>query len=189
MFESIQQAAFMTVHFGWFVSLVLFVPLWGPQVLFPAPTSRPITKASFRPVDFVGLIPAALIALGISNSHPQWVSAKWVHGTTVAGSFFGIMLWVQTIRFANRYGIDVNKSRALLGGVIYPLSIFAVSYVLMAFLLLISSVIKYEPAALPYIIVSAISLVFWLLVALGIRILFSRFTGIALSHKNMQQTT
>ena len=129
---------------GLYTSLMFFVPLWGPQLVFRKLTPAPPPSAKPGPLRFGiadGLVLTTFLAFvnGFAALLKEDVIPVGTVLFAVCGSLLVTMLWVKCLRFMSTHGIERPKSRLLLQAALYPLSVFVVGDIALAVLMLMSS--------------------------------------------------
>ena len=125
--ERLSQAFSVTFLGGVLCSLMMFVPLWGPQLVFMRLAARRSAQArTYSTIDAMVLtfylaLANALVALTRNEMETGWLLAL-----AMAANVFVVLMWIKCQRFMRERSIERQLSRLLVEAILYPVSVIAV---------------------------------------------------------------
>ena len=186
--ERLSEAFAVTFLGGVLCSLMLFVPLWGPQLVFMRlATRRPAQACTYSTTDAMVLtfylaLANALVALTRNEMETGWLLAL-----ALAANVFVVLIWIKCQRFMRERSIERQLSRLLVEAILYPVSVIAVGILSFNILALLTSLQVFEDGLItgtkryfyhPLVIAAALTLLVAITVIFALRSSFHRFVTI-----------
>ena len=126
---------------GLFVALVLFVPLWGPQLAFRKRTPKPDRSRKVRYSLKDGMVLTIVLAAlnALIAQIPDQGNDEYLVIFGVSMSALVVLLWIKCLRFMADYGIVEPRSRLIMHLFLYPLSTLVIAEIVSGVMMLLSS--------------------------------------------------
>lgn len=178
---------------GVIYSLMFFVPLWGPQLVFMRLAARhPAQTRTYTTLDALVLTVYLALANALVALTRNEMETSWLVALALSANVFAILIWIKCQR-----SIDKPPSRVLVQAILYPLAVIAVGVLLSAVVVLLSLVEVFGNGSIPgarqyfydlLIIASAVTLPIAITTIFAIRASFHRFVNVGCSDFAIEQS-